>query len=217
MHSVWLVRHAQSEGNAGLVSSGLGLAALSPNGRSQAAMLAESLPTAPDLIVVSPFARSVETAASLLARFPDTPLEEWPVQELTILAAALYRGTTQADRGAPVDAYWQRLETDYCSGAGAETFREFMARVDGMLNQVRTRPEAFAVIVTHGYVMQAAIWRLLHPSAPVDATAMAGFWAFSRACSIPNIHVVPLRASEDGAIWMREPRNPANPSIEAFE
>src|SRR5262245_709170 len=67
----WLIRHGESESNAGTPSAEPGASPLTARGREQAAGLAATLPEPPTLIVASPYRRAAQTAEPTAARFPD--------------------------------------------------------------------------------------------------------------------------------------------------
>ncbi|MFN0077542.1 MAG: phosphoglycerate mutase family protein [Prosthecobacter sp.] len=56
--SHYLIRHAQSTGNAGLPSDSPASIPLTDQGHAQAQTLADSIETPPDLIIVSPYLRT---------------------------------------------------------------------------------------------------------------------------------------------------------------
>ena len=79
MRRCWLIRHAASSANAGAVTSDTINIPLSEAGRTQALSNARALPRRPELIVVSSFLRARQTAEPTMSRFPDVPVETWPV------------------------------------------------------------------------------------------------------------------------------------------
>src|SRR3546814_18427860 len=75
----------------------------------------------PALIVTWPDTRTRETAAPTRARFPDAPVETWPIEEFTYLQPARWNGTRSAERMAHLERYWSEADPDYCDGEGAES------------------------------------------------------------------------------------------------
>jgi len=172
-----LVRHCESEANAGLPTPSPAVIRLTENGHRQAADLAEAIPERPDLIVVSPYLRTRETASPFIARHPETPVETWPVHEFTYLDIVRHAGTTEAERSQVVDRYWERCDPLGNDGGGAESFADFIGRVDDALGRLFERDDRLVVVFTHGYVIHAAGLRLAEPEHPVDAEFMAKFRA----------------------------------------
>src|SRR5215475_7985470 len=124
--NVWLIRHAESIGNAGLATSRPDTIPLTGRGIEQASYLADSFSQAPALIVTSPYIRTQQSAKPTIQRFPAARQEQWEVQEFTYLSPARYLDTTAADRIPFVEAYWSRCDPHYVDGDGAESFADFI-------------------------------------------------------------------------------------------
>ena len=62
MVSIWLIRHGESEANAGLPTSDVALIELTEKGHQQAQKVASAFTQAPSLIVTSPYIRTKQTA-----------------------------------------------------------------------------------------------------------------------------------------------------------
>ena len=116
----WLIRHGQSASNAGLPTTGYGEVPLTALGHRQAREVADRVQRQPDLLIVSAFLRACATAEPILARWPLTRCETWPIQELTYLSPARCRGTTAETRRPWVEEYWRRCDPDYQDGPDAE-------------------------------------------------------------------------------------------------
>src|SRR3546814_10538575 len=102
--------------------------ALTERGHEQARAVAASWTQAPALIVTSPYTRTRQTAAPTIARFPDAPVETWPIEEFTYLQPARWNGTRSAERMPHLERYWSAADPDYCDGEGAESFRALLGR-----------------------------------------------------------------------------------------
>ena len=86
MKLVRLIRHAESAANAGLATTAPDSIPLTEKGQLQARAIADSITSAPDLIISSPFERAIATALPTTERFPHVPFETWPVEEFTYLS-----------------------------------------------------------------------------------------------------------------------------------
>lgn len=190
--STLLVRHGESEANAGLPTETPHSIPLTARGREQAFALAEKWTDAPGLIVVSPFIRTRQTATPLMARFTDTPVEEWPVHEFTYLHPERYRGTTETQRGVFARDYWLRCDPRWNDGGGAESFADLIVRVDDLERRLKFRTGAQTVIFTHGYFMKALLLRREHPARLVDADFMAAFRDGRKNDTLPNTGIIAL-------------------------
>lgn len=146
----WLVRHGQSTSNADRPAVGAGNTPLTALGHEQARALADKVDRQPDLLIVSSFLRTHETAAPIRARWPAARYETWPIHELTYLSPARCVGTTRETRQPWVDAYWRDCDPDYLDGPDAESFRSFVARMSDFHRRLRALDGSFVVVVGHG-------------------------------------------------------------------
>ncbi len=188
MKRITFLRHAESAANAGLPTSDPGEIPLTGAGRLAAVAAAldyEGLP--PDLIVVSPFRRARETAAPLRRRFATALVEEWPVQEFTYLSAARFGASTAEERRPSVESYWRTASPETNDGPGAESFQDFIVRVQTALERLRNRPERSILIVCHEMVIKAAMWLETQNPDCTGAHAPQHFREFSLTFWIPNL------------------------------
>lgn len=201
MKEVWLIRHAESTANAGAATYSPEVIPLTEKGLAQAQSVADQISKRPDLIVVSPFLRSKQTAAPLIARSRDVPVEEWNVQEFTYLAPERCHNTTLTERKPLVDAYWSRNDPNYCDGAGAESFADLMTRAQATLTQIKKPEDKFVVVISHGQFIRAAIWLLLHEMEEMKIETMAAFHCFLEAVSVPNAAIFKIKLTEEGELF----------------
>ena len=181
----WLVRHDESAANAGAVTADPASIPLTEAGRDQARAIATMITRRPDLIVVSPYLRTRQTAAPSLERFPDVPVETWPVQEFTYLSPGRCVGTTAAQRRPLVEAYWQRCDASAVDGEGAESFTAMLQRVRALRERLATHPAGFILVFMHGQIMQGLRLLTLYPDLD-DQMLMARFLAFDRQEPVRN-------------------------------
>jgi 2,3-bisphosphoglycerate-dependent phosphoglycerate mutase len=175
---VILVRHGQSVANAGGRTADHVSNPLTELGREQAKEFADRLDCKPTLFIVSPFQRAQQTAEPLRQRYPDVPVEEWPIYEFNFLEPSRHRNSTEDDREPHVRAYWDRLDHSYTDGPDAESFVQFLDRArDAIRRLVERDPGGCVVIFTHGFFMQAFRLVLLFPNA-TDAELMSNFRRF---------------------------------------
>ncbi len=82
-------------------------------GWRQSREVAASWTDAADLIVTSPYLRTQQTAAATIERFPNVPVEVWPIQEFTYLQPSRWNGTLSSERMPYLERYWgSRQKTD---------------------------------------------------------------------------------------------------------
>lgn len=201
MKDVWLIRHGESTANAGAVTFSPESIPLTERGMEQARCVAEQVSARPDLIVVSSFLRSQQTAAPLIARYPGVKVEEWPVQEFTYLSPDRCHNTTFQDRKPLVAEYWARNDARYCDGPGAESFANLLERALATVARIKAAENGFIVMLSHGQFLRAVIWLLLHELDEMKVETMEGFHGFLDAISIPNAAIFKIR-HEPPHLWM---------------
>jgi probable phosphoglycerate mutase len=203
---VILVRHGQSLANAGGKTADHVTNPLTELGRLQSETFAERLDCKPTLFVTSPFLRAQQTAEPLRQRYPNVPVEEWPIYEFTFLNPSRHKGTSEEDRQPYVDAYWRRDDPAFTDGPGAESFTLFLARARKAIRQLETRkPGGCIVIFTHGYFMQAFRLVLLFPNA-TDAELMSNFLRFHLVNLIENTDSLEFEIRNGKIQLIRQPR-----------
>jgi 2,3-bisphosphoglycerate-dependent phosphoglycerate mutase len=175
---ILLVRHGQSVANAGGAPPDHITNPLTELGHAQAKVFAESFPGTPTLFLHSPFLRARQTAEPLLRRFPDVPVEEWPIHEFTYLEPARHNGTNEEQQMPHILKYWERPDPAHVTGPGAESFTQFLDRAREAIQRfAHIAPGGCIVVFTHGFVMQAFRLLLLFPHA-TDSELMVNFRRF---------------------------------------
>lgn len=151
--SVHLVRHAQTTANAGEVTPNHADIRLTALGEQQALQIATKLAQAPDLIVVSPFRRTLDTAGPTIHAHPQAIVETWPIEEFTYLAPARANGTSAAERKPMVAKYWQRADPTFVDGEGAESFVHFVDRLRAFHHRL-WQQDGNVVVFGHGQFLR---------------------------------------------------------------
>jgi broad specificity phosphatase PhoE len=201
----FFVRHAESAGNAGLVTDDPSSIPLTELGLRQADELAATFPFEPSLIAVSPFLRAQQTAAPLLRRYPHVEACTLPIQEFTYLAPGRWRGTTNEGRRPAVDEFWSRSISTYCDGEGAESFADFMQRADSILSWLEQRQARHAVLVCHEFFIRAVLWRCFCPSLDQAIASMQAFRAWQQSAKMPNVSMTRVTLDADGRVGVALP------------
>lgn len=189
MPIIKLIRHGESIANAGGISQSPGCIPLSERGQLQAASLTMSFAEAPELFVVSSYIRTQQTAAPLRARFSEIPVETWPIHEFTYLSPEVYNNTSQEQRTPASQNYWRLSNPDHCDGPGAETFTEFIGRVDSTITRLLNRNERHICLFTHSFFINALQWRMEKRDAPVTSEFMQGYQDFRKNHPIANASI----------------------------
>jgi 2,3-bisphosphoglycerate-dependent phosphoglycerate mutase len=198
--SVWLIRHGQSQANAGVATEHPSSIALTDLGHEQARAVSGQVEGTPDQIVVSPFMRTLHTAQPLLdklqAEGASVPVLQWPIQEFTYLSPVRCRGTTAHDRKAWAQAYWERADPDWEDGDGAESFRQLMRRVDAFSMQLAAS-RGWNVVFGHGMFFKAFLIALEH-GFDVSPQSMKRYRALESAAPVHNAQIIKLSARSGG-------------------
>ena len=185
----WLIRHGESAANAGAATTDPATIPLTPAGWDQAHEVAAGLSERPDLIVVSSYLRTWETAEPTIRRFPDVAVETWPTQEFTYLAPACCINTTAEQRRSTVETYWHRGDPGHVDGPGAESFSAMLARARALRRQLAGHPAGCIAVFTHGQLMQSVRLLDTYPTAD-DQQLMARFLKFDREFPVRNGEVL---------------------------
>lgn len=151
---ILLIRHAESEANAGLKTSDPAAIPLTEKGKSQAIKLAGQFNEAPDLIIITSYLRTRQTAQPLIDKFPSVPVEVWPLHEFTFLSPLACQNTSVQDRLPMVKDYWSRCDPFFIHGEGAESFDQFSTRVKEVWEKLKDLRHSSITIFTHGQVMR---------------------------------------------------------------
>ena len=184
--NITLIRHAESQANAGGVTITPESIALTERGMQQSKAFADALDVAPALIVVSPFLRARQTAQPVIEKYPEAKIEPWPIQEFTYLSPVRCRNTTLQQRVPWAAEYWNRGDPHYCDGDGAESFAEFLGRVQDFSTQLSGRTERPILVFGHQMFMTACLW-LRDRSAADAAQGIREFRTYLLENVIPNV------------------------------
>jgi len=168
------IRHGQSTGNAGIPCHDLALLELTELGWQQSREVAASWTETPDLIVTSPFLRTQQTAAA--TRFPNVPVEVWPIQEFTYLQPSRWNGTLSSERMPHIERYWAAADPEFSDGEDAESFRALLERAKAALHRLEVLPaESIVYVFSHGQFIQA-VRSLVVDSELSNREKMRRFW-----------------------------------------
>jgi len=198
------IRHGQSTSNVGIPCHDLALVELTELGRQQSREVAESWTETPDLIVTSPYLRTQQTAAATIERFPNVPVQVWPIQEFTYLQPNRWNGTLNSERMPHVERYWAQADPEFCDGEGAESFGTMLKRARYALCRLDALPAEWLVYVfSHGQFIQA-VRSLVIDSGLTQQEMMQKFWG-QGSTVIANAERIELRLESDR--WKYVPAN----------
>jgi probable phosphoglycerate mutase len=198
MPVVWFIRHGESESNANLKTIHPAQSALTPQGYEESLKIPQAIMQQPDLIVVSPYKRAQQTAVSTIEKFPDTPVETWPVQEFTYLHPGEYENTTGAERWPAAKAYWEKNDPQMKHGGEGESFAELMARVQAMQIRLAQHPASFIIMFSHGLFLRAVLHANILGHYEPTQEMMERYRHFVWAVNMPNCAILKTIFTENG-------------------
>ena len=199
MRTVWFIRHGESEANAGLPTTDPVSTRLTKKGLEQAKNIAASFEEAPSLIVTSSYIRTKQTAWPTMECFPDIPHEEWPVHEFTYLPLTDKQYSTVQQRRPQAQQFWRRNDPFYVAGEGAESFMQFMQRVQAVIERINAQEDRFIAIFSHEQFIRGIMWSLLLDTAEKFCNLM-NFRKFLTSFSMPNGAVWKVQFCEKGEV-----------------
>jgi 2,3-bisphosphoglycerate-dependent phosphoglycerate mutase len=206
MPTVLFIRHAESEANAGQPTAHPATIKITSKGMEQADSIASFFTREPNLIITSPYKRTIETAQPTFARFPHAPHEEWPVEEFTYLAP-LDTLTTSIERKPMVEAFWQQDDPSYVDGDKAESFAAFIGRVQDVIKRLRQTKKDYITVFSHEQFICAIQWLFLkdklEPGATLCSNGKKQFKDFLTMCRLPNGAILSVHLQDGDETWIR--------------
>ncbi len=157
MKQVYLVRHAESEGNAGPLQQD-GTTPLSERGHAQKSLVAGRFRSIPiDRLISSPFERAKDTAEAIAAVLG---------KEIEYSDLFIERKRPSAIAGLPKDSpEWHAIQDPINANyhdlswrhSDEENFLALRARAVACLAHIQSLPEERILIVTHGFFMSMLV------------------------------------------------------------
>jgi broad specificity phosphatase PhoE len=189
---ILLIRHGQSVANAGGIPPDHIINPLTELGHAQAKAFADGFPCEPTLFLISPYLRAQQTSLPLRQRYPEVPVEEWPIQEFHYLNPAQHNGTSEEQQMPHILKFWELDDASYSDGPGAESFSDFIGRARDVIKRLaRLKSEGCIAVFTHGFFIQAIRILLLFPNA-TDQQLMSNFRRFHFVNFIENLEAIEL-------------------------
>ena len=198
MKTVYLVRHAESEGNIGLHFQGHHTS-LTERGRAQAEHIARRAATLDIQVVISsPMVRAYDTAVEISARI-GLPIESCEhFSERRRPSSIIGTPMTDAAASALNDAWFESLFTRDARIEDGENYEDIAARTLNALQHLEQHSSDAILVVSHGFFMCALLARIVHGSALSPELLRATFNAFH----VSNTGVSVLSFDEEWGVRM---------------
>ena len=208
MHRMFLIRHGQSQTNAGGRNSDPKAVELTTIGNEQARRIAAFLKsyTSLNLIVTSSYVRTKQTAGPTIREFRYVPHKEWEVQEFTYLSPAYFGYSNIHERRPMVEAYWEQSNPGYNNGKGSETFSDFILRVERFITRSTRsalKTENLAIF-SHEQFINGVLWCLKGRPTLIDTNAMRDFRHYCQENRISNGSIKELKLCKGQDGWTFE-------------
>ena len=192
---IWLIRHGESEANAGARTSDPADIRLTPVGHKQAEELSCKFTACPELVITSTFIRTIETAKPTRNKFPHIPCEEWHIHEFTYLSPAKCKNSIPVERFPMVKKYWETCDPAYCDGVGAESFIDFVERIRSTIGKLKERKERSIVLFSHEQFLRGLLWMIEKNYPAISHKEMKEYKRLFDAQRIPNCGIVEIELS----------------------
>jgi broad specificity phosphatase PhoE len=189
---VWLIRHGESERNAGLPYRDDADMSLTQQGHQQARAISNWVAAPPAKIVTSCYRRSQQSAEPLIDKYPDVPVVQWPVHEFRILAESDHDEKFANQRASMIEQYWNAEKPYLVQGPGAESFAQFVRRVVEVYDMMLQEMQGPIAVYSHRKFIAALVWVLLTGMPKISARRMRRFRGFDLGVSIKNGAIVPV-------------------------
>lgn len=165
MKAFYLIRHAQSESNAGHNIAPNQDIILTKLGRQQATELADWLvshvPSA-DQVFVSSYVRTHETAQPYLDKSGHQPHILPDLREFNYLDYEHIKDLSFAQLVSLADEFWAKADKHYQDSPTTDSFANLVARVWAVRQTLNALPDGTYIIFTHGMWLGMLMWQLLH-------------------------------------------------------
>ncbi|HEY1350425.1 MAG TPA: histidine phosphatase family protein [Ktedonobacteraceae bacterium] len=208
MPTILLIRHGESQANAGLPTSSPESTELTERGWEEARRVAQEMRTsypALDLVVTSRCRRALQTAEKTRKLFGDRkiPAPVWPVHEFSYLSSWGKRISTVEERRPAVFQYWDRADPVYVDGPQAESFVTFIERVREVKECLDTTNGTTAVFSHHQFIC-ALLWLACQHTPSICTQTMQAFKRFLDRHPLANGAIVRVQFARGGKPWRYE-------------
>lgn len=205
MKKIYLIRHAQSESNAGQAVRPNHAINLTDVGKTQAQELADWLSanvTEPVTeIFVSQYIRTQQTAQPYLQSTKRTAIVIDELHEFNFLDFDIIKDLSFDDIRVIADDFWQQHSAHRASEV-TDSFEHFVARVQKVRAYFDALPDGTYLVFTHGMWIGMLIWQMLLGDSP-RLYNMKKFREFELAMRPKNCEVLLLAAAGIKKVWVR--------------
>ena len=112
------------------------------------------------LIIHSGMKRTIKTACFTKKRFPDAKILEWNVGEFDYLGEKDSMIINRERRKYDKDIFWKLADSYYKFNKQAESFDDFLGRIESFVHEVINCDTDTIVVFTHKYFLKGVLWNM---------------------------------------------------------
>lgn len=157
---LYLVRHAESYNNIKGVEY-ICDSELTDLGLKQATEISKYFDDDITLIIHSRFKRTKQTADFTIHRFPNAEIREWNVHEFNYLGELNSSIVNKEKRKNEKSFYWEQAELYYRYNDVAESFNDFLKRVEKFILDIEECDKETIAVFSHKYFINGILWYAL--------------------------------------------------------
>lgn len=201
MKKIYLIRHAESESNAGLIIRPNPMINITKKGEQQANDLADWLidHVKPDEIFFSNYIRTQQTAKPYLEKLNVQAKIIDDLYEFNYLDFEHIKDLNFDELVKLADNYWQQADIDFQDSQYTDTYRQFVQRVKNVRQFFEQLDDGCYVVFTHGMWLGMLMWQLLHHESK-RVYDMQSFRAFELSIRPKNCEVFLLNINHEQTI-----------------
>lgn len=165
MKKIYLIRHAESESNAGLIIRPNPQINITDLGNTQALALSDWLLSnveTPKQIFVSNYIRTQQTAKPYLEKLNYQAKIIDDLYEFNYLDFERIKELNFDDLLKTANEYWQKGEIDWQDGETTDSYAQFVQRVKNVRKFFDNLEDGCYVVFTHAMWLGMLMWQLLH-------------------------------------------------------
>lgn len=192
---LYLVRHGQTYNNIeGLTyeyDSGL-----TDLGIKQAVEISNFFNENIQLIIHSGMNRTIETACFTKKRFPDAKILEWDVGEFDYLGEKDSIIINRERRKCDKDIFWKLANSYYKFNKQAESFNDFLRRIESFVHEAINCDTDTIVVFTHKYFLKGVLWNVMMKNR-TNYHSVKEFYRFCDLYEVNNANIIPCLINEN--------------------
>lgn len=192
---LYLVRHGQTYNNI----EGLTYeydSDLTDLGVKQAVEISNFFNENIQLIVHSGMKRTIKTACFTKKRFPNAGILEWDVREFDYLGEKKTIITNRENRKYDKDTFWKLANSHYKFNEVAESFNEFLRRIESFVHEVINCDIDTMVVFTHKYFLKGVLWNVMMKNR-TNYYSVRDFYRFCDLYEVNNANIISCLINEN--------------------